>query len=288
MCSVRSRRTPRSERGRPSRGAARRRAARPSRRGAAEAGRPNCCEDQCGWSVRVHGLATSASASPARTATPASKSPKIAAKATPPIHLRRASPGALASRVTACSSRSVSTTREDAVALDLIPGALEGDPLPVRTPGRLERLVGRTQLSATRVRIHLRLSSPPTQPRRCQIATGCGEARHRGGVQVGDHRSEVGADKVVEAPFGVEGRGRVGDNELEVEDVGACGSQDLAQLGLDRTAPKMPVLAPMTAAGLPRSALAGKGRDAQSTAFFSWPGIDALYWAWRAAGRRRP
>ena len=33
----------------------------------------------------------------------------------------------------------------------------------------------------------------------------------------------------------------------------------------------------MTAAGLSRSALSGNGRDAQSSAFFSTPGIDALY-----------
>ena len=39
----------------------------------------------------------------------------------------------------------------------------------------------------------------------------------------------------------------------------------------------MPVLAPMTAAGLPRRALSGNGREAQSSAFLSWPGIDELY-----------
>jgi hypothetical protein len=39
----------------------------------------------------------------------------------------------------------------------------------------------------------------------------------------------------------------------------------------------MPVLAPMTAAGLLRSTVSANGRDAQSTAFFSAPGIDELY-----------
>jgi len=39
----------------------------------------------------------------------------------------------------------------------------------------------------------------------------------------------------------------------------------------------MPVLAPITAAGRPRSALSGKGREAQSMAFLSCPGIEALY-----------
>ena len=44
-----------------------------------------------------------------------------------------------------------------------------------------------------------------------------------------------------------------------------------------QTPPKLPVAAPTTAAGRPRSALSGKGRDAQSIAFLSWPGTDALY-----------
>src|SRR5919109_667347 len=44
-----------------------------------------------------------------------------------------------------------------------------------------------------------------------------------------------------------------------------------------QTAPNRPVLAPMTAEGLSRSTLSGKGRDAQSIAFFRAPGSDALY-----------
>src|SRR3989442_1388452 len=43
------------------------------------------------------------------------------------------------------------------------------------------------------------------------------------------------------------------------------------------TAPKRPVEAPITAMGLPRSELSGKGREAQSSAFLSTPGIDPLY-----------
>src|SRR5918997_7032331 len=44
-----------------------------------------------------------------------------------------------------------------------------------------------------------------------------------------------------------------------------------------QTAPNRPVLAPMTAAGLPLSTLSGNGRDAQSSAFLSPPGTEALY-----------
>ena len=39
----------------------------------------------------------------------------------------------------------------------------------------------------------------------------------------------------------------------------------------------MPVEAPTTAAGLPRSGFVACGRDAQSSAFLSTPGSDALY-----------
>ena len=44
-----------------------------------------------------------------------------------------------------------------------------------------------------------------------------------------------------------------------------------------QTAPNIPVLAPMTTAGLARSAFSGNGREAQSSAFFSAPGIEELY-----------
>ena len=44
-----------------------------------------------------------------------------------------------------------------------------------------------------------------------------------------------------------------------------------------QTAPKRPVLAPTTATGFPRRLLSGKGREAQSRAFLSAPGIEALY-----------
>ena len=43
------------------------------------------------------------------------------------------------------------------------------------------------------------------------------------------------------------------------------------------TAPNRPVLAPMTAAGLPRRTLSATGREAQSSAFLSTPGIEWLY-----------
>jgi hypothetical protein len=44
-----------------------------------------------------------------------------------------------------------------------------------------------------------------------------------------------------------------------------------------QTAPNIPVEAPITAAGVPVSALSPAGREAQSSAFFSTPGIEWLY-----------
>ena len=44
-----------------------------------------------------------------------------------------------------------------------------------------------------------------------------------------------------------------------------------------QTAPNIPVLAPTTATGLPQSAFSPFGREAQSSAFLSWPGIEELY-----------
>src|SRR5437867_5512294 len=44
-----------------------------------------------------------------------------------------------------------------------------------------------------------------------------------------------------------------------------------------QTAPKAPVLAPTTATGLFRNAFVATGRETQSIAFFSWPGMEALY-----------
>src|SRR3954469_16241766 len=44
-----------------------------------------------------------------------------------------------------------------------------------------------------------------------------------------------------------------------------------------QTAPNRPVLAPMTAVGLERRTFSGNGRDAQSIAFLSEPGSEALY-----------
>ena len=44
-----------------------------------------------------------------------------------------------------------------------------------------------------------------------------------------------------------------------------------------QTAPNIPVEAPIAAAGLPLRALWPAGREAQSSAFFSTPGIEWLY-----------
>jgi hypothetical protein len=45
----------------------------------------------------------------------------------------------------------------------------------------------------------------------------------------------------------------------------------------DHTAPNAPVEAPTTATGFPRSGFFASGRETQSSAFLSWPGIDELY-----------
>ena len=52
---------------------------------------------------------------------------------------------------------------------------------------------------------------------------------------------------------------------------------DLRSSACAQIAPKIPVLAPITATGLSRKALSGNGRDAQSTAFLRPPGIEPLY-----------
>ena len=44
-----------------------------------------------------------------------------------------------------------------------------------------------------------------------------------------------------------------------------------------QTPPNMLFEAPIAAAGLPFRALSPAGREAQSSAFFSWPGIEWLY-----------
>ena len=44
-----------------------------------------------------------------------------------------------------------------------------------------------------------------------------------------------------------------------------------------QTAPKAPALAPTTATGLFRSGFVATGRETQSSAFFSEPGMDELY-----------
>jgi hypothetical protein len=44
-----------------------------------------------------------------------------------------------------------------------------------------------------------------------------------------------------------------------------------------QTAPKLPVVAPTTAAGLPCRGVEARGRDAQSIAFLRTPGMEELY-----------
>src|SRR5262245_61422651 len=54
-------------------------------------------------------------------------------------------------------------------------------------------------------------------------------------------------------------------------------ASDLRSSACAQTAPNIPVLAPIVATGLLRSAAVANGREAQSTAFFSAPGIEWLY-----------
>ena len=75
----------------------------------------------------------------------------------------------------------------------------------------------------------------------------------------------------------VEAVGRLGHRQLFVEHACAQRPEHLARLGLRPTAPNMPVLAPITSAGLPRIGFSAIGRETQSSAFFSAPGIEWLY-----------
>ena len=67
------------------------------------------------------------------------------------------------------------------------------------------------------------------------------------------------------------------DRQLAVHDAGAVVPSTLRVSACAQTAPNSPVLAPITAAGLPRSGVSARGREAQSIAFFSTPGIEELY-----------
>ena len=73
-----------------------------------------------------------------------------------------------------------------------------------------------------------------------------------------------------------EGDVSLADRQLAVEHVGADVPSTLRTSACAQTAPNRPVEAPTTATGLPRRALSGNGREAQSSAFFSTPGIDPL------------
>ena len=53
-------------------------------------------------------------------------------------------------------------------------------------------------------------------------------------------------------------------------------ASDLRSSACAQTAPKSPVLAPITATGFSRQALSGNGRDAQSSAVLRPPGIEPL------------
>ena len=82
----------------------------------------------------------------------------------------------------------------------------------------------------------------------------------------------------------------VGEREVVAEASSACATASswsstrapavrstLRSSACAQTAPNMPVLAPATATGLSRRTFAGNGREAQSSAFLSAPGMEALY-----------
>ena len=68
---------------------------------------------------------------------------------------------------------------------------------------------------------------------------------------------------------------RVAEGELDLGDAGAGGASTLRSSACAQTAPNIR-LAPITATGL-LPAGSASGREAQSTAFLSTPGIDELY-----------
>jgi len=69
----------------------------------------------------------------------------------------------------------------------------------------------------------------------------------------------------------------VTDCNLAVDDASTHRAEHLAKLRLRPDPPKPPVLAPMTATGLLPMVFVAIGRDTQSSAFLSTPGIDELY-----------
>ena len=86
------------------------------------------------------------------------------------------------------------------------------------------------------------------------------------------------AQQVVRQPaVRVEALMRKRHGQLAVDDVSADRVQDLAQLSLRPHGAEHAGARSDDGGGLPRSALAGNGREAQSSAFLSCPGIDELY-----------
>ena len=99
--------------------------------------------------------------------------------------------------------------------------------------------------------------------------------------RVEERREDVGATQVellgAQRSRLVEGVLRLRQGQVGVDDPGAGVDEDLASSACAQTAPKLPVLAPITATGLFWSTVLARGREAQSIAFFSTPGMEALY-----------
>ena len=100
---------------------------------------------------------------------------------------------------------------------------------------------------------------------------------HRGHEIVQD-LAEAHAQLVVDqAAVRVESGDCLRDRKLDGKDAGTDQSDDLLELGLSPDGSERPGEAPITATGSLLSGFVATGRETQSIAFFSWPGIEALY-----------
>ena len=90
--------------------------------------------------------------------------------------------------------------------------------------------------------------------------------------------AELLADLVVnEAAVLVELLGGAADRELDLATRAPMAPSTLRSSACAHTAPNRPALEPITATGFPTEHVGASGRDAQSSAFFSAPGIEELY-----------
>ena len=106
-----------------------------------------------------------------------------------------------------------------------------------------------------------------------------GDGRRLG--ELGELLDDIGqspAERLVEqAPFVVEALVRLRTASSPSSTRAPLRARALRRSACANIAPYAPLLALTTAVGLPQRALPRNGRDAQSTAFLSWPGTEELY-----------